>query len=74
MKSGLVGRNNRSSRPPPTCPCIARLNEVRPSRPEQYRERFVKGNPVSSLNEVRPSRPEQSWTKAGMATYAQQSQ
>ena len=59
MKSGLEGRNNPSnpapSSRPPTC-----LNEVRPRRPEQSRQRSRSTGHVSaSLNEVRPRRPEQ---------------
>ena len=59
MKSGLVGRNNMLVAGLPRMFSM-RLNEVRPSRPEQCLPLCEENLASDSLNEVRPSRPEQS--------------
>ena len=59
MKSGLEGRNNATN--PGTSPTRpARLNEVRPRRPEQSSDILFLSVIIWCLNEVRPRRPEQS--------------
>ena len=63
MKSGLEGRNNTG---PGRCPGTgARLNEVRPRRPEQWASPGrCRSRRSRCLNEVRPRRPEQ-WASPG---------
>ena len=59
MKSGLEGRNNSAIRAAPTLRSAARLNEVRPRRPEQCATPQTSSVAAAGLNEVRPRRPEQ---------------